>query len=291
MGMDRIVSALRRLRRQSEVASVCSRLAVAKDAVAWEEGKHPRGSNGRFASANHESHYPTTEDWKSQNYQQREREGWTTRPEGVSARELWALAALTPEKHHTGSESHGRDVILESMYPPDYASSPEVRFVKQFNGDRQALETIRKGLYLIYGGDTHNRRKFDQIHQPDMTGIPEIDKAAEQRRHDELLKKEREVYAKRQARQKKIGYPAYKEDEEWEELNSQFESLRSKRLSPSPEMAARNREISRRREEHQQTAEQRFNDYRQSRIDMGTRMLDEIAEKHGVKKLGEFVKS
>ncbi|MBR4523476.1 MAG: hypothetical protein IKO64_04500, partial [Kiritimatiellae bacterium] len=41
------------------------------------------------------------------------------------------------------------------------------------------------------------------------------------------------------ARNKELGYPAYKDDPEWQRLDAEYNRIRQERLSPSAEQAAR----------------------------------------------------
>lgn len=225
-------------------------------------------------------------EWVSQNAEARLAQGWTFRPEGLTDDELRALAAVIPERHHTSEQTGFRagrtDAILEAMYPPDYASTYWPRFVKQFNGNKDALSRIRKALYLIYGGDTNNKARWTQLDVPRYSNLPEADKAKEDARNKELHDREQAVYKARQARNKELGYPAYKDDPEWQRLDAEYNRIRQERLSPSAEQTARFNAMAEQRAAHEATRDERFEQYRAERIAQGEAELARVAKEYGV---------
>ena len=231
----------------------------------------------------------SVDDWRSKNYERRLAEGWTPRPDGVTPEELHALEAVVPERHHVGSEPHGGDVVLEAVYPPDYASAAIVRFVKQFNGNASDLSDVRKALYLIYGGHTHSRSRFEQMNRPELVRLDRAGREERQRRHDSLLERERKVYASRQAVQKDLGYPAYKSDARWQDLDAEYRRIHAERLSPSAGERAVSEENERRLRAHDETKDARFEAYRDRRVSEGWRLLDEVARRRAVSPLSAFV--
>jgi hypothetical protein len=225
-------------------------------------------------------------EWMSRNAEDRLAQGWTFNPKGLTNEELWALAAVVPERHHTsmqgGSRAERNDTILEAMYPPNYADTYWPQFVKQFGGNKDALARIRKALYLIYGGDTNNKARWSKLDAPQFENIPKVDKDAADKRNAELYKQEQEVYKARQARKHELGYPAHKNDPEWQRLDAEYNRIRAERLAPSAEQIAADNAIAKQRAAHEATQDERFEQYRAERIAQGEAELARVAQEYGV---------
>lgn len=241
------------------------------------KASQPRFAIGGLTSGN---------EWVSRNAEERLAQGWTFNPKGLTKEELRALAAVVPERHHTsmqsGSRAERNDTILEAMYPPNYADTYWPQFVKQFGGNKEALARIRKALYLIYGGDTNNKARWLKLDAPQFENIPKMDKAAADKRNAEFYKQEQEVYKARQARNKELGYPAYKDDPEWQRLDAEYNRIRQERLSPSAEQTARFNAMAEQRAARAATQDERFEQYRAERIAQGEAELARVAKEYGV---------
>ena len=205
----------------------------------------------------------------------------------------YALDALI-EKHHSGSERFGNDVMLANMYPPDWAEHPVVKFALQFVGNDVALRDIRKAFFLRNGWRTNDKEGWLRYNAPAKAAVLEKDYSPKElqekkNRFQTLLDAEREVAKKRSALQRKLGYPAYKDSEEWSRLSAEEQRLKAERLSPDKKHADAEADYQKSKAEWERSKDAKYEEWRNERVARGNAMLDEVARKHGKKTLGEFI--
>ena len=205
----------------------------------------------------------------------------------------YALDALI-EKHHSGSERFGNDVMLANMYPPNWAEHPVVKFALQFVGNDGALRDIRKAFFLRNGWRTNDKKGWLRYNAPAKAVVLEKDYSPKElqekkNRFQALLDAEREVAKKRSALQKKLGYPAYKDSEEWSRLSAEEQRLKAERLSPDKKHADAEADYQKSKAEWERSKDAKYEEWRNERVARGNAMLDEVARKHGKKTLGEFI--
>jgi|GEM_PF-4114816 len=205
----------------------------------------------------------------------------------------YALDALI-EKHHSGSERFGNDVMLANMYPPDWAERPVVKFALQFVGNDGALRDIRKAFFLRNGWRTNDKEGWLRYNAPAKAAVLEKDYSPKElqekkNRFQTLLDAEREVAKKRSALQKKLGYPAYKDSEEWSRLSAEEQRLKAERLSPDKRHADAEADYQKTKAEWERSKDAKYEEWRNERVARGNAMLDEVAREHGKKTLGEFI--
>ena len=205
----------------------------------------------------------------------------------------YALDALI-EKHHSGSERFGNDVMLANMYPPDWAERPVVKFALQFVGNDGALRDIRKAFFLRNGWRTNDKEGWLRYNAPAKAAVLEKDYSPKElqekkNRFQTLLDAEREVAKKRSALQKKLGYPAYKDSEEWSRLSAEEQRLKAERLSPDKRHADAEADYQKSKAEWERSKDAKYEEWRNERVARGNAMLDEVAREHGKKTLGEFI--
>ena len=205
----------------------------------------------------------------------------------------YALDALI-EKHHSGSERFGNDVMLANMYPPDWAERPVVKFALQFVGNDGALRDIRKAFFLRNGWRTNDKEGWLRYNAPAKAAVLEKDYSPKElqekkNRFQTLLNAEREVAKKRSALQKKLGYPAYKDSEEWSRLSAEEQRLKAERLSPDKKHADAEADYQKSKAEWERSKDAKYEEWRNERVARGNAMLDEVAREHSKKTLGEFI--
>ena len=205
----------------------------------------------------------------------------------------YALDALI-EKHHSGSERFGNDVMLANMYPPDWAERPVVKFALQFVGNDGALRDIRKAFFLRNGWRTNDKEGWLRYNAPAKAAVLEKDYSPKElqekkNRFQTLLDAEREVAKKRSALQRKLGYPAYKDSEEWSRLSAEEQRLKAERLSPDKKHADAEADYQKSKAEWERSKDAKYEEWRNERVARGNAMLEEVAREHGKKTLGEFI--
>ena len=205
----------------------------------------------------------------------------------------YALDALI-EKHHSGSERFGNDVMLANMYPPDWAEHPVVKFALQFVGNDVALRDIRKAFFLRNGWRTNDKEGWLRYNAPAKAAVLEKDYSPKElqekkNRFQTLLDAEREVAKKRSALQRKLGYPAYKDSEEWSRLSAEEQRLKAERLSPDKKHADAEADYQKSKAEWERSKDAKYEEWRNERVARGNAMLEEVAREHGKKTLGEFI--
>ena len=205
----------------------------------------------------------------------------------------YALDALI-EKHHSGSERFGNDVMLANMYPPDWAERPVVKFALQFVGNDGALRDIRKAFFLRNGWRTNDKEGWLRYNAPAKAAVLEKDYSPKElqekkNRFQTLLDAEREVAKKRSALQRKLGYPAYKDSEEWSRLSAEEQRLKAERLSPDKKHADAEADYQKSKAEWERSKDAKYEEWRNERVARGNAMLDEVAREHGKKTLGDFI--
>ena len=234
--------------------------------------------------------------WHSVQYRYAQAAGYSEdahlSPEDKQATD-YALDALI-EKHHSGSERFGNDVMLANMYPPDWAERPVVKFALQFVGNDGALRDIRKAFFLRNGWRTNDKEGWLRYNAPAKAAVLEKDYSPKElqekkNRFQTLLDAEREVAKKRSALQKKLGYPAYKDSEEWSRLSAEEQRLKAERLSPDKRHADAEADYQKSKAEWERSKDAKYEEWRNERVARGNAMLDEVAREHGKKTLGDFI--